>query len=76
MLALLEGEHLAQALNAPGNERGRPGRAEASPAQLGLFAAGPHPLVEHVASLDVNTMTPVQALTMLANLVDEARRSS
>jgi DNA mismatch repair protein MutS len=76
VLALLEGEHLAAGLNAPGIERGRAVRTEASPAQLGLFVAGPHPLVERVASLDVNTMTPVQALTMLANLVDEARRSS
>jgi len=31
--------------------------------------------VERVAALDVNTMTPVQAIGALANLVEEARRA-
>ena len=46
VLALLEGEHLAEGLNAPGERRGPATRAELAPAQLGLFAAGPHPLVD------------------------------
>jgi DNA mismatch repair protein MutS len=73
VLALLEGEHLAEGLNpsrpAPGSTVRRP----VAPDQLGLFAGGPHPLVERVAALDVNTMTPVQAIAALADLVEEAR---
>jgi DNA mismatch repair protein MutS len=76
VLALLEGEHLAEGLAAPGERRGPASRAEPVPAQLGLFAAGPHPLVERIAAIDVNTMTPVQAITALASLVEEARRPS
>jgi hypothetical protein len=75
VLALLEGEHLAEGLSRPGGEGGPPARPHAAPDQLGLFAAGPHPVVERVAAIDVNTMTPVQALAALANLVEEARRS-
>jgi DNA mismatch repair protein MutS len=40
--------------------------------QLGLFAP-PHPVVERLRGLDINTMTPLQALEHLARLVDEAR---
>jgi DNA mismatch repair protein MutS len=73
VLALLEGEHLAEGLNpsrpAPGSTVRRP----VAPDQLGLFAGGPHPLVERVAALDVNTMTPMQAIAALADLVEEAR---
>jgi DNA mismatch repair protein MutS len=77
VLALLEGEHLAEGLTPTLGERaGAPAaRAQPHPDQLGLFAAGPHPLVERIAGLDVNTMTPMQALSALANLVDEARGS-
>jgi hypothetical protein len=32
-------------------------------------------LVERIAALDVNSMTPVQAIGALATLVEEARRS-
>jgi hypothetical protein len=31
--------------------------------------------VERLASLDVNTITPIDALTILARLVDEAKRA-
>ena len=40
--------------------------------QLGLFGI-PHPVVERLRALDINTMTPLQALEQLAKLVDEAR---
>ena len=40
--------------------------------QLGLFGV-PHPVVERLRALDINTMTPLQALEQLASLVDEAR---
>ena len=75
VLALLEGEHLAEGLNSPRSERAGAVRATVAPDQLGLFGGGPHPLVERVAALDVNTMTPVQAIATLASLVEDARRS-
>ena len=77
VLALLEGEHLAAGLNPPRAEVGvgEKLRAQAAPDQLGLFAAGPHPLVERLAALDVNAMTPMQAIAELASLVEDARRT-
>ena len=39
--------------------------------QLGLFAA-PHPVVERLKGVDPNALTPMQALALLAELVDEA----
>ncbi len=74
VLALLEGEHLAEGLNAP-RDAGVAGRPAVAPDQLGLFASGPHPLVERVAALDVNAMTPLQAIAELASLVEDARSS-
>jgi hypothetical protein len=35
----------------------------------------PNPVVEQLATLDVNTMTPLEALSRLAALADEAKRS-
>ncbi|HVE36488.1 MAG TPA: DNA mismatch repair protein MutS [Gemmatimonadaceae bacterium] len=75
VLALLEGEHLAGGLNPPGIAGGAAPLAQAPPDQLGLFASGPNPIVERLAAMDVNSMTPVQSITALANLVEEARRS-
>jgi len=72
VLALLEGEHLAEGLNPPRADVGS--KLRTPPDQLGLFVAGPHPLVERMATLDVNTMTPVQAIAALASIVEEARR--
>src|SRR4029078_13209220 len=61
VLALLEGEHLANGLNRPGAAGGGlTVRPAVVPDQLGLFTVGSHPLVERVAALDVNSMTPVQ----------------
>ena len=40
--------------------------------QLALFNA-PHPAIEQLRTLDVNTMTPLQALEHLARLIDEVR---
>jgi DNA mismatch repair protein MutS len=68
ILALLEGEHLGgkrQAKRAPAS----------NPDQLGLFAAAPNPVVDKLAAIDVNSMTPLQAMTALAALADEAKRS-
>jgi DNA mismatch repair protein MutS len=43
------------------------------PAQLALFAAPPHPVVERLRATDVNQLTPVQALVLLAELASGAR---
>ena len=40
--------------------------------QLGLFGLL-HPVIERLRELDINTMTPLQALEQLAKLADEAR---
>jgi hypothetical protein len=43
-----------------------------TPEQLALFAV-PHPVVERLRGLDANNMTPMQALELLAKLIDDAR---
>ena len=47
--------------------------AHAAHDQLGLFAAVPHPAVERLKGVDVNALTPLQALTLLAELAETAR---
>ena len=70
VLALLEGEQLVPALRA-----GRPaGRATTTEAQLPLFAAAPHPVVDRLRTIDPNGLTPIEALTLLAELAAEAKR--
>lgn len=60
-------------------ENGRrpdPPQAERRPAvasQLALFEPPPHPVVARLRELDINTLTPLQALVQLAELADEAR---
>ncbi|HZE08696.1 MAG TPA: hypothetical protein VE110_08040, partial [Gemmatimonadaceae bacterium] len=43
--------------------------------QLGLFGA-PHPVVLRLQELETNTMTPMQALELLSNLVDDVKREA
>jgi DNA mismatch repair protein MutS len=47
--------------------------AQAPPDQLALFAAVPHPAVERLKGVDVNALTPLQALTLLAELSASAK---
>jgi DNA mismatch repair protein MutS len=69
VLALLEGEQLVRGLDAP------PGGKHAPAAdQLGLFASATHPVVEQLALVDANTLTPLEALSLLAKLADDARQ--
>jgi len=42
--------------------------------QLSLFSALPDPLLKELKSLDLNSMTPLEALNKLAELVKKARR--
>ena len=48
----------------------RPPRAApgATTEQLALFAAAPHPVVTRLAALDTDSLTPLQALQLLAEL--------
>jgi DNA mismatch repair protein MutS len=71
VLKLLEGEQLA----AKGSDVRSQSAAEASRDQLGLFAMAPNPLVDRLAALDTDTMTPLQALSLLAELSRDAKRS-
>jgi hypothetical protein len=87
VLALLEGEaeHLVPAL-APSVARQERAAGPASragsrgggvgttaPDQLALFAAPPHEVVERLQRLDVNTLTPLAALQLVAELAERAR---
>jgi DNA mismatch repair protein MutS len=78
MLTLLEEEQLVRGTGAgPGQAADRAAaRASASGSreQLGLFAQ-PNPIVDQLASIDVNSMTPLDALSRLAVLVEDAKRS-
>ena len=85
VLALLEGEGaqmasaLGRTVGTPALDRGLNRAASARGAvaavpseQLALFAA-PHPAIEKLRALDVNNLTPLQALEHLARLVDDVR---
>jgi DNA mismatch repair protein MutS len=76
VLAVLEGEHLAG--SAPGAPRpvaaGKTSGSRVPTDQLGLFAAAPHPVLEALRAVDVNATTPLDALALLARLVDQAAR--
>ena len=64
VLARLESEHRV----VPGAPRAPP-----DPGQLALFAeALPHPVVDDLRALDLNTMTPIEALNRLAELQKKA----
>jgi DNA mismatch repair protein MutS len=69
LLKLLEGEQL---ISARGGRAGAPARATHD--QLALFGGVErHPVVERLREIDPNTLTPIAALDLLAQLVDEAR---
>jgi DNA mismatch repair protein MutS len=70
ILAVLEGEHLAGSRDV---DKGTPMQSTRD-SQLGLFAPS-HPVVDRLMSLDINTIAPLDALNILARLVDEAKRS-
>ncbi len=74
LLRLLEGEDLAAALAGHAPKASRPAATEAP--QLGLFSTGaPHPLLQQLAALDPNQMTPLEGLARLATLVADAKRA-
>jgi DNA mismatch repair protein MutS len=72
VLQLLEGEQLVPALQrrAP---KARAGGAGAGPTpQLGLFSGEEHPVVGRLREVEINKLTPLEALTVLNELVGEA----
>jgi DNA mismatch repair protein MutS len=77
ILALLEGEQLVRGART-GTRDSAPSpagsRSTIEREQLGLFAAS-NSIIEELSGLDVNSMTPLEALSRLAALVEEARRS-
>jgi len=90
VLALLEGEELRRGARDAGRGTGyempatagprpspvpRPASRVPRPEQLPLFSAPPHPVVERLKGVDANTLTPLQALTLLAELAEAAQRA-
>ena len=51
----------------------RPSREEPEDGQLSLLAAAEHPLMERLRELDLNTLTPIEALQTLYSLQQEAK---
>jgi DNA mismatch repair protein MutS len=74
VLALLEGdaEHMVPALT-PAGAPARRASPVAAVDQLGLFAAQPHAVVDELRRVDVNTLTPLAALQLVAELAERAK---
>jgi DNA mismatch repair protein MutS len=68
VLQLLESEQLASGLAKGGR------RPSAPSDQLALFSAAPHPVIERLRETNVDGLTPLAALTLLAALIDETRK--
>ena len=72
LLKLLEGEQIVAALSGKAGIAARAPRGTATNSVL--FASElPHPVVERLREIDVNTLTPLEALALLAQLAAEAR---
>jgi DNA mismatch repair protein MutS len=71
VLRLLEGEHLVPALQ--GTQSGEDTRREHAADQLGLFAVDEHPVMKELTTLDIDSLTPLEALTILHDLAKRAR---
>ena len=68
LLRLLEAEQIV-----PRAGRAQSAQPGATDDQLALFGVMTHPVVQRLRNVDPNTMTPIQALEMLAHLVDEVK---
>ena len=69
LLRLLEAEQIV-----PRGGRTARDRQVSTGDQLPLFAVMSHPVVDQLKKVEPNTITPIQALDLLAKLVDEAKR--
>jgi DNA mismatch repair protein MutS len=72
VLRSLEGEQLAAALQLGGRQREI---MKPTAPQLTLFAAEVHPVVLRLRDIDSNTMTPLEALRLVDELVRHARET-
>jgi DNA mismatch repair protein MutS len=71
VLSLFEGEQIVSAL---GRKGGGAKRKDGDKDQLALFGSLPNPIVEELKGLNANEMTPIEALTLLNQLVERARQ--
>ena len=69
LLKLLEAEQIV-----PRSGHALPTPSSATDDQLALFGMMTHPVVQQLRNTEPNTMTPIQALELLARLVDEVKR--
>jgi DNA mismatch repair protein MutS len=69
LLRLLEAEQIV-----PRSGHVSPPRSNPADDQLALFGVMTHPVVQQLRNVEPNTMTPIQALELLARLVDEVKR--
>jgi DNA mismatch repair protein MutS len=81
ILEILEGEQLARTADsgvrthAPGTPPVRGPQSVAPEGQLTLFGTpAPHPVIDRLKAVDPNATTPLQALALLAELVEDAKR--
>lgn len=65
VLAELESERTVEHLEPPAGRRGR--RAPVATAQLPLFGTAPHPVVEALRALELERLTPLEALNRIAD---------
>ena len=86
LLRVLEGEQIVPALGSVASSAKKSNtshhqkatnKTASSQSQLGLFAlpvpAAPNPVVERLAAVDINALTPLQALALIAELAAAAR---
>jgi DNA mismatch repair protein MutS len=69
LLKLLEAEQIVPRSGHP-----LPAPPSITDDQLALFGMITHPVVQQLRNVEPNTMTPIQALELLARLVDEVKR--
>jgi DNA mismatch repair protein MutS len=69
LLRLLEAEQIV-----PRTGRDPTVATDATESQLALFGVMTHPVVQQLRNVEPNAMTPIQALEMLARLVDEVKQ--
>ena len=69
LLRLLEAEQIV-----PRSGRASRASLDNTDDQLALFGLMTHPVIQQLRKMEPNSMTPIQALEMLARLVDEAKQ--
>ncbi len=67
-------KHLEAEQIVPRSGHALPAPSSATDDQLALFGMMTHPVVQQLRNVEPNTMTPIQALELLARLVDEVKR--